>query len=202
MNTKKSLTARQSSILEFLKDYISQNGYPPTIADISRHFGFYQGAAKGHLLSLQRKGYIKINPNTSRGIEILGVGIKEAISVPVLGRIRAGEPIYTVEEIDSHIYVDKHLFPSQNPFSLRIAGDSMRDIGILEGDFVIVNPQIAIESGDIAVVLIGEEATVKRVYIQDDKVLLKPENKDMQPKTYKTSDINILGKVIGVIRKL
>lgn len=202
MNTKKSLTPRQSSILDFLKDYISQHGYPPTIADISRHFGFYQGAAKGHLSSLQKKGYIKINPNTSRGIEILGMGIREAIPVAVLGKIRAGEPIYTVEEIDRHIYVDKDLFPSHNPFSLKVTGDSMKDAGILEGDFVIVNPEVVIENGDIAVVLIGDEATAKRVYIQGDEVLLKPENKDMQPKRYKLCDVSMLGKVIGVIRKL
>ncbi|MCX8027649.1 MAG: transcriptional repressor LexA [Thermodesulfovibrionales bacterium] len=202
MNTKRSLTPRQSDILEFLKDYTSRHGYPPTISDISQHFGFYQGAAKGHLLSLQKKGYIRINPNKSRGIEILGLGIKEALAVPVLGKIRAGEPIYTVEEIDSHIYVDKSLFPCQNPFSLRVTGDSMRDVGILEGDFVIVNPQKVVQNGDIAVVLIGEEATIKRVFLQAEDIILKPENKDMQPKRYKTQDITLLGKVVGVIRKI
>lgn len=202
MNTRKSLTPRQSDILEFLKDYTSRHGYPPTISDISKHFGFYQGAAKGHLLSLQKKGYIRINPNKSRGIEIIGLGIKEALAVPVLGKIRAGEPIYTVEEIDSHIYVDKNLFPCQNPFSLRVTGDSMRDVGILEGDFVIVNPQKVIQNGDIAVALIGEEATIKRVFLQSEEIILKPENKDMQPKRYKAQDITLLGKVVGVIRKI
>lgn len=201
MNTR-PLTDKQSEILDFLMKWLQDRGYPPTIAEIAGHFHFHIGAARGHLQALQKKGFIKINPGISRGIEITGLTITQGRAVPVAGKVRAGDPLYCIEEISSQIYIDKGLFKSQNPFSLKVTGDSMKEAGIFDGDYVIVNPQQSIENGQIALVLIGDESTIKRVFIKGDRIRLKAENKDISDKTYKTSEVVILGKVIGVIRKI
>ncbi|MCX8069512.1 MAG: transcriptional repressor LexA [Thermodesulfovibrionales bacterium] len=201
MNTR-PLTDKQSEILEFLKQWIQDKGYPPTIAEIATYFHFHVGAARGHLQALQKKGYIKINPNISRGIEITGLTITQGRAIPVAGKVRAGEPLYCIEEITSQIYIDRELFKSHNPFSLKITGDSMKEAGIFDGDYVIVNPQDTIDNGEIALVLIGDEATVKRVFINEDDIILRAENRDIGDRTYKASEVLILGKVIGVIRKI
>ena len=122
--------------------------------------------------------------------------------IPVAGRIRAGKPILAAEDIDEHILIDKNLFPSSDTFSLKVTGDSMIDAGIFEGDYVIIRPQKTIESGEIGVVLIEDEATIKRIVIKSRKVILKPENKNMEPISYEPEDLKMIGKVIGVIRKI
>lgn len=155
-----------------------------------------------HLKAIERKGFIKINPARSRGIEVLGLRQLEGTMAPVAGKIRAGKPLLAVEEINSHILIDKKLFPAEDAFSLKVTGDSMLDAGILDGDFVIVRPQSAIKNGEIGVVLIGDDATVKRIFKENEKVTLKPENRIMTPAIYKSDEVIIVGKVIGVIRKI
>jgi repressor LexA len=118
----------------------------------------------------------------------------------VVGRIRAGEPTVAIEEINSHIHIDSSLFPAEDTFSLRVVGDSMRDAGILNGDFVIVKPQSTVVQGEIGVILIGDEATVKRVLFKDELVMLKPENKEMEPMIYRPEEVTIIGRVIGLLR--
>jgi repressor LexA len=169
----KDLTEKQRRILEFLKEYTKNHGYPPTVREIGEHFKFLWAAARGHLQALQRKGFIRLNPSKSRGIEIPGLMPSTGSMVPVAGKIRAGKPILAREDIDTHIMVDKSLFPHQNAFSLRITGDSMVEAGIFEGDYVIVRPQKTIENGEIGVVLIEDEATVKRVYIKNKKIIMR-----------------------------
>jgi repressor LexA len=198
----KNLTEKQRRILEFLKEYTRNHGYPPTVREIGYHFKFLWAAARGHLQALQRKGFVKINPSKSRGIEVLGLMPSTASMVPVAGKIRAGKPILAREDIDTHILVDKSLFPHQDVFSLRITGDSMVEAGIFDGDYVIVKPQKTIENGEIGVVLIDDEATVKRVYIKNKKIILKPENRNMQPIKHNPDEVSMIGKVVGVIRKL
>jgi len=122
--------------------------------------------------------------------------------VPVAGRIRAGKPILAAEDIDEHILIDKNLFPSSDTFSLKVTGDSMIDAGIFDGDYVIVKPQRTIENREIGVVLIEDEATVKRIIIKNRKIILKPENKNMESASYEPENVKIIGKVIGVIRKI
>ncbi len=199
---KSGLTERQGDILRFISAFAREHGYPPTVREIGEHFGFLWPAARGHLKALERKGAIKINPSKSRGIEITGLNLSAGVTIPVAGRIRAGRPVLAVEDIDAHILVDKNLFKSDDLFSLRVTGESMIDAGILDGDYVIVNPQITIKSGEIGVALIGDEATVKRVFLSKGKIRLKPENKDMEPVIHTASEVTILGKVVGVIRKL
>ena len=198
----KALTNRQKKILEFLKEYTKGHGYPPTVRDIGAHFKFLWAAARMHLKALEKKGFIKLYPLRSRGIEIIGLTLEEGLSIPIAGRIRAGKPITAVEDVEAHILIDKSLFKVDDAFSLKVKGDSMIEAGIFEGDYVIVRPQRTIENGGIGVVLIGDEATVKRILIKKDKIILKPENKNMQPATYSADDVNVLGKVIGVIRKI
>jgi repressor LexA len=198
----KELTEKQGRILEFLKEYTRNHGYPPTVREIGYHFKFLWAAARGHLQALHRKGFIKVNPSKSRGIEVPGLMPSTASMVPVAGKIRAGKPILAVEDIDTHILVDKSLFPHQNAFSLKVTGDSMVEAGIFDGDYVIVKPQKTIEEGEIGVVLIEDEATVKRVYKEKKKIVLKPENKNMKSTRHNPDEVNIVGKVVGVIRKL
>jgi repressor LexA len=198
----KELTKRQKKIVEFLKSYVQDNGYPPTMREIGAYFGFTWPAAKGHLVALKKKGLIRINPFKSRGIEILGSKYREAFELPVAGRIRAGKPVLALEEIEDHIVIDRNLFKDRDAFALRITGDSMVEAGMFDGDYVIVKPQGTIENGEIAVVLLEDEATVKKVYKEKRKVVLKPENKNMQPTKHSYDEVTILGRVIGVIRKL
>jgi repressor LexA len=198
----KDLTEKQRRILEFLKEYTKNHGYPPTVREIGGHFKFLWAAARGHLQALQRKGFIKLNPSRSRGIEIPGLMLSTGFMVPVAGKIRAGKPILAREDIESHIVVDKSLFKDSNAFALRVTGDSMMEAGILNGDYVVVRPQKTIENGEIGVVLIEDEATVKRVYKEKKKIVLKPENKNMQPTKHNPDDVSMIGRVVGVIRKL
>lgn len=197
-----ALTEKQKQVLDFLKSYSRMNGYPPTVREIGAHFGFLWAAARQHLKALERKNYIRLNPSRARGIEIPGLMSKEGVMAPVAGTISAGVPILAIEDIDNHILIDKTLFPADNVFSLRVKGDSMLEAGILEGDYVLVKPHGTIESGAIGVALINDEATVKRIFIEGELVVLRPENKAMEPLVYQATEVSIIGRVIGVIRKI
>ena len=198
----KGLTQKQKRIYEFLVEFMQKHGYPPTVREIGEYFGFLWSAARGHLQALERKGFIRINPLKSRGIEIKGLGFAGGFAVPVAGRVRAGKPILAVEDIETRLVVDKSLFPARDAFALRITGDSMVEAGIWDGDYVIVKPQESVNNGEIVVVLIGDESTVKRIYLKKEGITLKPENRNMKPETYKPGEVQIIGKVIGVVRKL
>jgi len=198
----KELTTKQQHILDFLIEHTKTHGYPPTVREIGNHFRFLWAAARAHLKALEKKGFIKLTPVKSRGIEILGLKLSAGFMLPVAGKIRAGRPILAREDIDAHILIDKSLFPHEDTFSLRVTGDSMIEAGILNGDYVLVKPQKTIENGGIGIVLIDDEATVKRVYKEKKKIILRPENKDMQPTIHNPDEVTVIGKVVGVIRKL
>ncbi len=198
-----NLTGRQQQILDFLKAYAARHGYPPTFREIGEHFKFGWAAARTHLKAIERKGFLKIVPSRSRGIELPDMQTPpHGRMVPVAGRIRAGAPILAYEDIESHIFVDSTMFPAEDAFSLMVVGDSMIDAGIYNGDYVVVKPQQSINNGEIGIALIGDEATVKRIYIRRGEVTLQPENSTMQPVTYKAGEVSIIGKVLGVIRKI
>jgi repressor LexA len=196
------LTVKQKKVFDFLIEYTKEHGYPPTVREIGKHFNFLWPAARNYLRILEKKGLIKVNPLISRGIEILDLKTINSITIPIAGRIQAGKPILAQEDIEAKITIDKTLFPYPDAFSLKVKGNSMVDAGIMDGDLVIVKPQKTLQNGQIGVVLIGDEATVKKVFIKDKKVILKPENKNMQPTIHKPEEISIIGKVIGIIRKL
>ncbi|MBI5074272.1 MAG: repressor LexA [Nitrospirae bacterium] len=198
-----NLTDRQQEILDFLKAYALRHGYPPTFREIGEHFEFGWAASRAHLKAIERKGFLRIIPSKSRGIDLPDrQNAPQGRMIPVAGRIRAGQPILAFEDIESHIFVDSTLFPAEDAFSLMVVGDSMIDAGIYNGDYVVVKPQQVIKNGEIGIVLIGDEATVKRVYISKGQVTLQPENSTMQPVTYRINEISIIGKVLGVIRKM
>lgn len=198
----KELTPRQKKVLDFVTTYAIKHGYPPTIREIGEHFGFLWAAARSHLRSLEKKGCIRINPQKSRGIEITGLKPAAGLMLPVAGRIRAGSPMLAAEDIDDYLFVDKALFAAEDSFALRVTGDSMVEAGIFDRDYVIIRPGSSIESGEIGAVLIGDEATVKRVLRDKGKIILKPENRYMKPVSYNPDEVSIIGKVIGIIRKI
>jgi repressor LexA len=198
----RELTERQKVVFEFIKSYVVDHGYPPTMREIGEHLGITWPAVRGHLAALERKGLVRINALKSRGIGIPGLWKGAARELPVAGRIRAGRPMPAIEEIESRIVVDKELFGEDDAFALRVTGDSMVEAGILSGDYVVVKPQPEVRSGEIGVVLIGEEATVKRVFLREGSITLMPENRSMVPVTYGIDEVSVIGRVIGVIRKI
>jgi repressor LexA len=198
----KDLTERQRMVLDFVKSYAQQHGYPPTFREIGEHFGFGWAASRTHLKAIERKGYLRVIPSKSRGIEVTGPGTSQGRMIPVAGKIRAGAAILAYEDVDSHIFIDSTLFPAEDAFSLMVIGDSMIEAGIYNGDYVVVRPQQTLGNGEIGIVLIGDEATVKRVFRNQGEITLKPENSAMEPVTYKADEVAVIGKVLGVIRKI
>jgi len=211
--TDSTLTQRQREILEFIISHIEQYGYPPSIPEIQEKFSFKSpNAVTDHLEALERKGYIARCPHKSRGIEVLvqsklennNINDKNVAEVPIVGRVSAGIPILTEENLGGTLFVDKSLV--RNPkgvFALRIKGESMVNAGILDGDFVLVRQQPTAEQGEIIVALIEDEATVKRFYKDKNKIRLQPENDMMKPIVVdsKDSSVKIIGRVVGVMRR-
>ena len=207
----KELTRRQKEILDFISEMTEKNGFPPTIREIGKKFKIAStNGVRGILSALSAKGYIRRKPLLSRGIEVLrSVGnsigqVKPAlVSVPLLGRISAGLPVLAVENVEGSIGIDKTLFPGDGIFFLKVVGDSMRDAGILNGDYVLAQQQNTADKGEIVVAMIGDEATVKRYFPEKNKVRLEPANPEFGPIIVekRTPDFFIAGKVIGLLRK-
>ncbi|NOX20422.1 MAG: transcriptional repressor LexA [Nitrospirae bacterium] len=197
------LTKAQKRVLDFILKHIGQKGYPPTVREVARAFGYRSPlAAKQHIDALVKKGYLKRKPSISRGLLPVGPSPRPVTrSIPVVGTIRAGSPILASENIEEYININVELFPLEEGFGLRVVGDSMKGAGILEGDIVIVRPEVEPRTGDIVVALVEDEATVKRLFIEDGTVILKPEHPDMRPMRFKAADVRILGKVVGLIRR-
>ncbi len=197
------LTRAQQRVLNYIRQFLTERGYPPTVREIARAFGFNSPmAAKAHLDALERKGYIRRSPARARGIELItSPAGGRTLTVPVLGRVRAGQPVYATEDIEDYIQIDQRLIPLEDGFGLRVEGESMVGAGIMPGDIVIVRPQSTAEPGDIVVALVGDEATVKRFFLEDGMVVLMPENPDMAPLRVKHSEVIILGKVVGLFRR-
>jgi len=202
-----SLTPRQREVLDFLKEFTLENGYPPSVREIGRHFHIYPRAAFDHLKALERKGYLRRRQTKSRGIEILdfterrhGISIRE---VPVLGRVAAGRPTLAIENIEDVVPLARDWAGGEEVFLLRVKGESMSPY-ILPGDYVVVRCQSSADNGDVVVALIDEEATVKRFFLKGDKVLLKPDNDAWEAVAVGkgSGGVQILGKVIGIFRKV
>ena len=212
----KILTERQESILNFIKQFVQETGYPPTLREIGRNFGISSTfGVKRHLEALVKKGFLNIESNASRGITLLRneIDFEDSISasgddlfikLPVVGRVAAGSPILAVENIESSIIIDSsYLKNAENAFALRVHGDSMINAGIKEGDLVIVSPEENPRSGDIIVALLEDEATVKRLQLKGKEVILIPENDNYNPITITNKEtFKIIGKIKGVVRWL
>ena len=199
--TMENLTSRQAQVLDLLKQYIGDTGYPPTRADIARELGFKSpNAAEEHLKALARKGAIEMIPGTSRGIRLPDDG-----GLPIIGRVAAGSPILAEEHIEDRVKIPAGFFQPRADFLLRVHGDSLIDAGILDGDLLVVHKTPEAANGQIVVARIEDEVTVKRFQRtrQRSRVLLLPENADFDPieVDLKKQSFQIEGLSVGVIRQ-
>lgn len=188
-------------ILDFINQHISQAGYPPTLREIAKQFGIKGiSAIKKHLDALETKGYLS-RTKGARAIEM--TNRSQSLSVPILGQVAAGQPILAEENILGTLALDSSMIRGKESFLLTVKGDSMINAGILEGDLVLVRPQSQAQNGEIVVVMVEDEATVKRFYHRGHQIILAPENPNHRPITLtKKDEIRILGKVTGVVRRL
>lgn len=196
------LTERQQQVLDFITSYLDTHGCPPTQREISEHIN-----AKGtvtairHLDALESKGWIQRREGSSRSITVTGRGAG-TISVPIIGRVRAGLPTLAIEEIEGYCSVDKSWVPDKGCFFLRVVGDSMIGDHILDGDLALIRPQANADNKDIVVALIDDEATLKR-YVYDEKIeqiLLQPANDAYQIIVIAPKDVTIIGKLLKTVR--
>lgn len=199
----KEPTARQQAVLEFIKAHLIEKGFPPTVREIAAHFGFASPlSAQLHITALIKKGFLKKTPFKQRSLEIVGFKPAEDTKVPLLGTVRAGNPILAEENIEYYINIDKNLFRNEDGFALKVVGDSMIDAGILEGDIALIAPGNEARNRDIVIALIEDEATIKRFFLKRNTVTLVPENKSMEPMKFSSKDVTIIGKVIGIMRTI
>ncbi|MCL1075529.1 transcriptional repressor LexA [Shewanella dokdonensis] len=198
------LTPRQAQILELIKNNIAETGMPPTRAEIASRLGFKSAnAAEEHLKALAKKGCIEIMPGTSRGIRLsIDEDSAEDLGLPLIGQVAAGEPILAQEHVEQYYQVDPAMFHPSADFLLRVRGDSMKNIGILEGDLLAVHKVQDARNGQVVVARVEDDVTVKRFEKKGNIVLLHPENDDYQPIRVDLTlqPLTIEGLAVGVIR--
>jgi len=212
MSSPKTLTKRQQEVLDFIKDFIITNSYPPSVREIGAAIGLTSSSTvHAHLHALENKGFLKRDASSARAIVILdgdevqntGAPLDlehDIVRLPVVGRVAAGEPIFAEENIEDTYALPKQLVGDRGSFMLTIKGDSMIEAGIHDGDYVVVREQPVADNGEIVVALLGDEATVKTFYKEDGHFRLQPENHLMNP--IYTNEVIILGKVIALLRTL
>jgi repressor LexA len=198
------LTKRQQEIFDFIKRYSAKHGYPPTVRDIGKAIGLGSpSTVHAHLANLEKLGILRRDPAKPRALELLRETARKAVSpsgLPVVGRVAAGAPVLAEENIEEYVEVPDIAGGDDGSYVLRVAGDSMKDAGILDGDHVVVQPRDTARNGEIVVALVGEEATVKRFFKERDHVRLQPENSALEPII--TREAQVLGRVVGVCRRV
>jgi repressor LexA len=200
------LTKRQQEIFDFIKRYSARYGYPPTVRDIGKAVGLASSSTvHAHLSNLERIGILRRDPSKPRAIELLDratAGMRSLVNpgLPLVGQVAAGQPVLAEENIEEYVQTPSLAGGDDGAYLLRVRGESMKNVGILDGDLVVVRPQDVAEDGEIVVALVGDEATVKRLFHEDDHVRLQPENDAMQP--IRSRDVRVLGKVVGLMRSL
>lgn len=205
------LTKRQQEIFDFIRKYSAKYGYPPTVRDIGKAVGLASSSTvHAHLANLEKIGMLRRDPSKPRAIELLDRAVGSAVDsmrsmvraegLPLLGSVAAGQPVLAEENIEDYIPVPDAAGGADGEYLLRVRGDSMKNVGILEGDFVVVRPQETAQQGEIVVALLGEEATVKRYFREDDHIRLQPENETMEP--IRSKEVEVLGRVVGLLRSI
>jgi repressor LexA len=212
------LSKRQREIFDFVVKYADKHGYPPTVREIGEAVGLASpSTVHAHLANLERAGYLKRDPTKPRALELVGRGRAPAASalasassaaaprLPLVGEIAAGGPLLAEENIEDYLAVPEPLSRGGDEFLLRVKGESMIEAGILPGDYVVVRRQQTAQDGDVVVALAGgdeaaDEATVKRFFRENGRIRLQPENSALDP--LYPEHVQILGKVIGVFRRL
>jgi repressor LexA len=201
-----NLTKRQQEIFDFIRQYSGRHGYPPTVRDIGKAIGLTSSSTvHAHLANLEKLGLLRRDPTKPRALELLGDAARKVIpgrpsGLPLVGRVAAGSPILAEENIEDYVEVPQIAGGEEGEYVLKISGESMKDAGILDGDYVIVHRQETANNGEIVVALVGEEATVKRYFRESDHIRLQPENETMEP--IRTREAAVLGKVVGVCRRV
>ncbi len=214
----KKLSDKQQQILDFVNKQVEEKGYPPSVREICSAVGFKStSTVHGYLEKLKKNGLIMKDPTKPRALKVIGgenksprkdmdvqkdyYSKRELVDIPIVGKVTAGQPILAVENIEDTFPLPVDFVQNSTAFMLRIQGESMIEAGILDKDLVLVRQQSTALNGEIVVALIGDEATVKTFYKEKDHVRLQPENSYMEPIIVR-EDLSILGKVIGVFRKL
>jgi len=201
------LTKRQQEIFDFIKTYSAKFGYPPTVRDIGKAVGLASSSTvHAHLSNLEKLGLLRRDPTKPRAIEMLDRAVEQVKSIvrpeglPLIGHVAAGSPVLAEENIEEYVSVPQLAGGDDGEYVLRVRGESMVDAGILPDDYVVVRPQDTAEDGEIVVALVGEEATVKRFFREDDHIRLQPENPTMEP--IRSRDVRVLGRVVGLFRSV
>lgn len=201
----KEITQVQKNVLDYISKFIDENSYPPTVREISEHFGKSIRAVQDNMTALQRKGFISLVRKKSRSIKILmddeekegGIFMEK---VPLLGTIAAGKPLLCEENLDGYVtFTEPFIRPGKNYFALRVRGQSMVGAGILEGDLAIVEQGSEAVDGQIVVAVIDDAITLKRYFKESGRIRLQPENPDFNP-IYCTSDLRIVGTLANLVR--
>ena len=197
------ISAKQREILEYLKSQIVNRGYPPAVREICEAVKLKStSSVHSHLETLEKNGYIRRDPSKPRAIEIIDDGFnitrREIVNVPIVGTITAGQPILAVENLDGYFPIPTEYMPNEETFMLKVKGESMINVGIFDGDKILVQRQSTASNGDIVVALIEDSVTVKTFYKENGYYRLQPENDTMD--SIIVPELNILGKVIGLFR--
>ncbi len=211
MDIGKELTKRQQEIYDFIGKYSAKYGYPPTVRDIGKAVGLASSSTvHAHLANLEKAGVLRRDPSKPRAIEMLDRAVGTAAGairavvgqpgLPVIGQVAAGQPILAEENIEEYVEVPALAGGDEGEYVLRVRGDSMIKAGILPDDYVVVRPQDTANDGEIVVALVGEEATVKRFFREEDHVRLQPENDELEP--IRSREVRVLGRVVGVFRQV
>jgi repressor LexA len=197
-------------VLDFVNTQVNENGYPPSIREICTAVGLKStSTAHSYIVKLEKMGLIQKDPSKPRALKLLNrkqnhhpsSDTQEISYVPIIGKVTAGQPILAVENIEGTFPIPVNYLQNSDTFMLRVSGDSMIEAGIFDNDFIIVNKQSTAENGNIVVALIGDEVTVKTFYKEDNQIHLQPQNKLYKPIII-NSNIQILGKVIGIFRQI
>ncbi|MBM6743671.1 transcriptional repressor LexA [Drancourtella massiliensis] len=198
-----NITEKQSEILEYIKAQILERGFPPAVREICEAVHLKStSSVHSHLETLEKNGYIRRDPTKPRAIEILDESFnltrREMAQVPIIGRVAAGEPLLAEQNIEDYFPIPVEHLPNNQTFLLRVRGDSMVNVGILDGDYILVEQRPTAENGEIVVALVEDGATVKRFFKEDGHYRLQPENDAMDPII--VDEVTILGKMIGLLR--
>ena len=199
------ISPKQQEILEYIKSQILERGFPPAVRDICEAVHLKStSSVHSHLETLEKNGYIRRDPTKPRAIEILDESFnftrREMVNVPMVGRVDAGEPLLAEQNVENYFPIPMEFMPNNQTFMLRVKGDSMINIGIFDGDLVLVEQRQTARNGEVIVALVEDGATVKRFFKEEGVFRLQPENDALDPIIVK--EVQILGKVIGVFRFL
>ena len=197
------ITEKQQEILDYIKNEILNRGFPPAVREICEAVNLKStSSVHSHLEALEKNGYIRRDATKPRAIEIIddnfNLSRREVVNIPLLGQVAAGQPLLAVENITEYFPIPSEYMPGGEVFMLKVKGDSMINMGIYEGDQIIVRKQNTASNGEVIVALVDDSATVKRFYKENGHIRLQPENDFMDPII--VDDCEILGKVIGLIR--